>query len=247
LLSPALTSIAAITWCYADPYIKTDRPWALALATGLMVFSVYLPYQRSKLWSLVVALLLLAFSLHDSFPVETDLLWASAWYFGAGILYACYYPKPFGILPPALALHRIPVLKKLSIAIAWTLVTTLPAVGETNLVWVLHRLLFVLGLSIAIDLRDMEKDRRNGVTTIAQFIGFGRTATLSAVLVLGSGGIILLNNNMPQQALYAAYTSLLTACLLLMLKSDTKPQHYAPLIDGMMAISGLGMLAVTTI
>lgn len=246
-ISPVLTSFAAITWCLADPFNRIDQPWALALATGAMVFSAYLPFRRFKLWSAIASTLFLSWSLHDSFPIDADLFFATASLIGAGILYACYYPKPFGIIPPHLTLHRIPLLKNLSIAIAWMLVTTLPGVGETNLVWVLHRMLFVLGLSIAIDLRDIEKDRINGVRTIAQLIGFRRATVLSAVLVFTSGCIILLNNNMPPPAMHAAIISLLGACLLLMLKPDTKLQHYAPLIDGTMAISGIAMLTGMTI
>ena len=86
-----------------------------------------------------------------------------------------------------LPLRDIPLLKGVLIAAVWAGVTVglpallgSPAADEgTLLIWLVRRFLLVFALSLAFDLRDMEKDRAAGTLTVPLLLGEGRTKWLA--------------------------------------------------------------------
>ncbi|GEM_PF-2535176 len=86
------------------------------------------------------------------------------------------------------SLRNIPVVKNIMLALAWTLATAaLPLLAleqqfiPADVAFILaKRFSFLFSLTVMFDIRDMEKDHRNGMKTIAWMLG-KRNATLAAI------------------------------------------------------------------
>jgi 4-hydroxybenzoate polyprenyltransferase len=176
----------------------------------------------------------------DLFSCQLALLCTTA----CGLLYMGYYPGPWNPLP--ISFSRLLVLKNVTIALAWTLASLLVVTPLPPLGWVLHRFLFVFGLSLAADLRDTKRDQVMGIETVASQLGYNKTKWLAAVMVFAAGfALLTLEQNSRPGLLWTRTASFSCGTILLCLRQDIPEQRFGPLIDGMMAITAVGTMLST--
>ncbi|MCE2846105.1 MAG: hypothetical protein LW707_03615 [Sphingobacteriales bacterium] len=237
------TAAAAFAWCFGDPFSSVEAPWMLAVSLGLMTFTVYMPIRKSP-WSYLpgLACFAMAFSqtmFPDMLTRLLTLLAASACCF----LYMGYYPGFLNPLPKAHSLSRLLILKNVSIALAWTLATIFIVTPFPPIGWAIHRFLFVFGLSLAADLRDIKRDQGLGITTVASLLGHDKTKWLAAVIVFTSS-LTLLTLDEPFSAglLWASLASFICGVIVLCLRQSIPEQRFGPLIDGLMVFTAVGTM-----
>lgn len=244
--SALYTGIAAFAWCAGDPYSSIESPWLLAVSIGLMTFLVYMPVRVSN-WVYLSGSGLLAIALHHTQFADALNGWLAFLSVAAsGLLYIGYYPGKMNPLPASMALSRFFVVKNVSVALAWTLTTLIVVNPSPPLGWLLHRFLFVLGLSLAADLRDTLRDSVSGIETVAFRLGFKKTKWLAAVLVF-SGGISLITLPQPlsPSVIYTCTLSFICGIILLCLVRNIPEQRFGPLLDSMMTLAATGMLLLS--
>lgn len=244
--SALYTGIAAFAWCFSDLFSSLEARGLLAFSIGVLTFTVYLPIRLSP-WFYTPGLAILAIALSQTaFPDPISFQLALLSISGCGLLYISYYPGPLNPLPRLHALYRIILLKNVSVALAWTLATLCIVSPEPPFCWLLHRFLFVFGLSLFADLRDTTRDQMLGISTVASSIGYNKTKWLAALVVFASGLTLLpLDLSSRPGLLWASSATCLCGVILLSIKQNIPEQHAGPLIDGMMAIAATGTLLVS--
>ncbi len=164
--------------------------------------------------------------------------------FGAATLIAISYytisaigKSPFG------GLRSIFLIKNLALALAWALATAPLHPGElTSLYHFAERFLYLLALSLLIDIRDLQTDRSSLIRTVAGRLGVNSTRLIAVLLLTGSmllawdysqwsGDITLLPASM--------ISYLLTLLATFFLSEDTPPLTYLLLIDGNLLLHGI--------
>ncbi|MFM9009156.1 MAG: hypothetical protein ACKORE_11320 [Bacteroidota bacterium] len=246
--SAFFTGIAAFAWCFSDPFSFVEQRGLLALSIGVMTLTAYLPVRLSP-WFHAPGLALLAFAFSQTpFPDGSSGRLALLTVAACGLLYLSYYPGPLNPLPRSHTLSRIVVLKNVTVALAWTLATLFVVSQEPPIHWVLHRFLFVFGLSLFADLRDTTRDQELGIITLASILGYNKTKWLAALVVFASG-IMLLSPDLPSRPalLWSSTASFVCGTILLTLKQNIPERHVGPLIDGLMAITATGTMLATLV
>ena len=134
-------------------------------------------------------------------------------------------------------------LKNLVLAISWALVTSPihPGENDTKLLF-LNRGLFLLALSICIDIRDIAADRNSNIRTIPILIGTGKTKITAAILlVIGLSLVYYEHYLFPGGNLYKAATisSVCTMLAILNLNENSTRKKFLWLIDGNLLLHGI--------
>jgi 4-hydroxybenzoate polyprenyltransferase len=134
-------------------------------------------------------------------------------------------------------LKDIPGLKVILIAVVWAGATgLLPAIETLENPWggevawmVGARVLFIAGITLPFDIRDMERDARSGIATIPIWLGVEWTRRLALLCIAGFGLL-----SMHQPALVAS--AVVTALVVLRADEGRGELYYVAGLDGMMLL-----------
>lgn len=157
------------------------------------------------------------------------------------------------LLPGNRRLRDLPYFKVFLIAVVWGWVTgfipCFQARGEVSLtVWMLfvERSLFIFGITIPFDIRDIYIDKKMGVNTVPSLIGQSRARKLAASAI-GLAGIATMVNPLYDGAQLTSYLMSLLPVLALIKYStpERSDLYYTVLLDGMMLLQ-FGMLCLVT-
>lgn len=156
----------------------------------------------------------------------------------AAILSFLYFTTTAGIP----ALRKIPLVKNIVLAAAWSAGTVLiPLAGLVKasdiFLFALARFVYVLALAVAVDLRDMEPDRKHGIRTIPVLFGFDKGKRICIILLILFVTLIWLEfANIPYHsaARHAILTAsgILTILSVLALRKTDPPFRFSLFIDG---------------
>ncbi|MFI5218212.1 MAG: UbiA family prenyltransferase [Bacteroidia bacterium] len=145
-------------------------------------------------------------------------------------------------------LRNIPILKNVILALVWTLATAiLPLVDEINnltpgdLIFITaKRFFFIFSLTIAFDIRDLIKDRKNNLLTIPNLIGIKNSKTLAVfslliflvIVLVHRKYMTLLHSSLPDFSFPLILSCILTIFLILLINSKRKESFYTSWMDG---------------
>ncbi len=139
-------------------------------------------------------------------------------------------------------LRDVPYAKAFAVAAAWALATSLApssAAGQTEdaRLWLgMERFLFVLAAALPFDVRDLGRDREEGVRTIPSAVGVGRTRMLVGFTLAAHVAVALGSGLTPLWAILAPAVILMA--LVLALTERRGEIYYLLGIDGAMALHG---------
>ncbi len=231
----------------------SQHPLAAALLLFCGVFSGY------RLADLKPRLQLLPLQVQlNKIPVDFILLLSIAviflliarpgWHFliqfgAAGFIAVWYYTISHFRQHHFDGLRSIYGVKNLSLALAWAFATAPLHPGELPTLYHFgERFLYLLSLSLLIDLRDLHTDRAVMIRTVAGRLGARNTRLLAILVLIGamllawdysqwSGDSILLPASMISYLL-----TLLASCFL---TEDSSPLTYLILVDGNLLLHGI--------
>lgn len=182
--------------------------------------------------------------------VPLDILWGLV---PLGVISLAYSLPVMVRDGQTLRLKDVPGLKIFLIALVWASVTVvLPALDAgvdplgADALWVLvERLIFVFAIALPFDVRDLERDRKEGIRTLPMMIGAGATRWLAIGLVGVFCVLCALHYGMqPQQAgIPLVANGLLTAAALWASNEAHAEMYYVGLLDGTMIAQGAMVLA----
>ncbi|MGB3949311.1 MAG: hypothetical protein WBM13_15085 [Bacteroidia bacterium] len=151
---------------------------------------------------------------------------------------------------PFIKLRKHPILKLLTLALVWTMVTaTTPVllVSETisinSLLHIFERFFFMIAICIPFDIRDFEIDKAENVQTVAHLLGNNKAkntalgcivASIVLLLIEYTSGVI--NEKMLSVLLLS---SIVTTLLIAKTNSKKGEYFYVAGIDGTMLIQGI--------
>jgi 4-hydroxybenzoate polyprenyltransferase len=145
-------------------------------------------------------------------------------------------------------MRSIAGLKNIALAAAWTLATVPAEVTLINTTIVLQRFLFILILSLCVDLRDLQQDRSSGISTLTGLFGFNKSKfilfILCACLWLLSFQATAGNPTEAYRMVHTASAALLMLTIL-MLRDDTKTSTYTLIFDGHLVVFSLALVITT--
>ena len=167
----------------------------------------------------------------------------------SALLTAAYY-RPLRIGKRIInGLRAIPLVKNMTLALAWGLATT-PIMNGTaeSIDLFLFRFLFVLALSIAIDIRDCEYDASRGTRTLALLIGSRYSTTIATFILLFAAGFartqLFPSDASSSQGTIIILHTIFTALGVSLLNADSKPMTYFWLIDFQLFLHALLFLII---
>jgi 4-hydroxybenzoate polyprenyltransferase len=169
----------------------------------------------------------------------------------AGVLSIAYFIPIFGK-----KLREYVLFKSILIAFIWSvLVVVLPithegiSVNNATITIFLTRFFFILGLTIPFDIRDMDWDHRNGVSTTPLSYGIKKTKILAIASILVACFIDLLlffKNMFSAKALVAnvlIYT--ITVFSIFLIKNKKHDYYYRLWLDGLLIMQSAVLLLCT--
>jgi len=150
-------------------------------------------------------------------------------------------------------LRDVKVIKTPVVAIVWGVTTTILPVVEQNIsltdsfIWlqVLSRTLFIFGLCIPFEIRDMEIDKKIGVNTLAVIYGARKTKIIGAIIIMVE---ILTHFFMPLSSMnlfILNISSLVALVWIFNQKILDNKYFYKGLVDGTMLLRFLLLLFAT--
>lgn len=242
-------------------------PWRFDPSLGLIGAATLFVYNLDRVMGTSPEDLVAMSPRHAWSQAKANTLWsltllgaAGIAYFGALMPLALLWGLvPLGLLSvaysaPVLPLRRrwyrlkdIPGLKLFLIAWVWAAATvyiplsvfSAPAL-DGPLLWALAaRTLFIVGITLPFDLRDLEADREAGVITLPQLLGSRRTCALSCVVVVGAIAMELAQ--LDNAALRLAWVLSGAAALALILATARRRHelYYGLGLDGTMLLPAL--------
>lgn len=144
-------------------------------------------------------------------------------------------------------LRSLPVLKSVVLALVWSLVTVVfPLMSTWNtgahLPLLLQRFLFMLSICIIYNLRDVEMDQAQGITTIASLAGERKTKLISIIILIAFAMSVIfsvLPHSLKVSMLVSAMGTLIVICSA---KKNGNVFYYRYVIDGCMALQAIIVL-----
>lgn len=172
-----------------------------------------------------------------------------------------YYLSPLLILSlayffPSIKLRQNTWFKLLTLAMVWTMVTAVvPALlNRTNsfsINTILHffvRFIFMIGICIPFDIRDLEIDKKENVFTLSQKLGENKTRWIAFGFMLLYILLIIaeFSQDMFPMKIFIALTltAIVNAIIVLMSSSKRSEYFYTALLDGTMILQGIVLIAV---
>lgn len=239
-LTPYLPRVMAIVTLFSGTFVV----YFLATLTPSIDLNSSQRFSRKgSWWLLLIPTLALA-----SLPLRSMLPEAVLnQYLGAGLIGLLYYIRVKTGLFQFNGLRSFFLVKNIALALAWSLTTaTLNTVEAETIIFFIYRFTFIMALSIVIDLRDMEDDKKNGIPTIPLRAGYG-ISCLTACLLLIAGYLTLIFH--PYQdpcghglATIAGMTSAIAACSVVLINFNRKKQFIRWSVDGNLLLHGLAFL-----
>jgi 4-hydroxybenzoate polyprenyltransferase len=144
------------------------------------------------------------------------------------------------------------IIKMLVVAGVWLVVTVwIPVInaGEPlqDYFWMNNRFIFILSNAMMFDMRDMQKDLRNGHSTIPLKIGYGNARAAAVILLLINAAVILYNPVYQLQNFYIPliFAILLNILIILLIRKKTRTEVYTFYVDGMLIMQFILVYAFT--
>jgi 4-hydroxybenzoate polyprenyltransferase len=140
------------------------------------------------------------------------------------------------------------------IALVWSLTTTVIPLVEQNIslqssfvFWqIVSKTLFIFVLCIPFEIRDMEIDRKNNVSTLAVAHGRKFTLVIGVIIILFELVTHHLMNGLSAISIFALDLSSIAALLIILLQNSKRsPYYYKFLVDGTMVLRFLILLLLT--
>ncbi len=170
-----------------------------------------------------------------------------------------FYLSPLLILSlayfsPFIKLRQSPLFKIFTLVIVWTMVTAVVPVLLTNtgiftnndLLHIFTRFCFMMAICIPFDLRDIQIDAADNISTLPIAIGEKNAKRLAFGFMLIYMGLIILENSRgilsTKIFLALLISALINSALVLMSNSKRGEYFYVALIDGTMILQGLILL-----
>ncbi len=182
----------------------------------------------------ILLITLVAAPLHFSKLIQYGL---------ASILSISYYTQFTTHRGSFYGTRSIFLLKNIVLALAWAFVTSpLQEEYTPSLLLFLQRFLFLLALSISIDLRDIHRDGSRKINTFAIKYGFKKTKLFAVILILLSSTLVYLYSmQLPTNFILTAsiVSGVLSIIGILSLHSQSKNEHYLLMVDGNLLLHGL--------
>lgn len=162
--------------------------------------------------------------------------------FLSGILILCF--SYFTAIGKWKGLRAIPAVKAILLAMAWSLVTVIfPVLNDYNRTLhfdlLVQRFLFMLPICIIYNLRDVDKDRRHGVVTLAIIAGEKKTKLIAVFCLLLFMLSVVFNhqNNYFKAALM--FSALITIIVIAKAKINGSELFYKYIVDGCMSLQSI--------
>ncbi len=172
-----------------------------------------------------------------------------------------FYLTPLLILSllyflPFIRLRKNPGLKLFTLVIVWSIVTALvpmlldnvEVVSTQNSLHVLLRFCFLLGICIPFDIRDLEIDKAETVSTIPHLMGENKARWLAFGCMLVYIALIVLDFGMdfinPKIFLTLLLSAFINTGIVLMSNSKRSEYFYVAGVDGTMILQGILLLAI---
>ena len=218
---------------YLIVFLSTILIYQFATAGIIFPFKLGL-FFRNKMWvSLMLVLLItLLFLLSTlSFNEQVLLFFISMCCFGYIISIGRWK-----------GLRAIPAIKGSLLALVWAMVTVLfPLINQWNwnayFILLLQRFLFMLGICIVYNLRDVDTDRKQGIVTIAALAGEKKTKLIAGFCLLLFVLSVLFYKDQFQVALLLS--AIITAIAISKAKINGNKFYYQYIIDGCMTLQSL--------
>lgn len=160
-----------------------------------------------------------------------------------------------GYFAKGIRLRNNPWVKLATLVGVWTMVTAVVPVllgphslsAPENVLHIFIRLLFMLGICLPFDIRDIPVDKAAGVTTIPQIIGVRNTRNIAVACMLLYTGLLvpeyLLGMFHPILAAALFITAVLNTFLVALSNERRREYFYVAAIDGTMILQGGILLA----
>lgn len=154
---------------------------------------------------------------------------------------------------PFINLRKHPLIKLITLALVWTMVTAATPLLLANepitintLLHITERFLFITAICIPFDIRDLKIDKKENIQTLPHLVGES-TAIRIGLLCLGISGIVItmeyVNGAIPIKTLVALIISTLVAAILIAAtRSKINEYFYVAGVDGTMLIQGVLIL-----
>ena len=157
---------------------------------------------------------------------------------------------------PFIKLRKSPFFKLFTLVIVWTMVTAVVPVllsGPTpftsnDLLHILTRFCFMTAICIPFDLRDLQIDAADNVSTLPQMIGEKNAKRLAFGFMLIYMVLVILESERGILAtkicIALMISALINSALVLMSNSKRGEYFYVALIDGTMILQGMMLISV---
>lgn len=172
-----------------------------------------------------------------------------------------FYLSPLLILSllyflPFSKLRKNPFFKLLTLAIAWTVVTVLipillynsETVTKNNLLLIFSRFCFMMAICIPFDIRDLEIDKADSISTLPLLIGENIARWLALGFMLAYSFLMIPEYTLGiinlKMFLVLLVSSLVSGAMVLMSNSKRSEYYYTAGIDGTMVLQGVLLMAV---
>lgn len=147
------------------------------------------------------------------------------------------------------------LFKTLFVAIVWSVTTVIVPLGSSFVepdmmaFLLLRRFLFVMGLTMVFEIKDMKGDEAHGIKTIPLLIGVSNTKLAAQLMLLALIGINLLQYfffDITAMNMMAVNLSLLVSIFCIQpLHEETSEQWYYFVLDGMMVLQFIFVYVAT--
>lgn len=192
---------------------------------------------NKRLYFILCALLIVVFTIKPLHRV------AMVQYSFASFLCAGYFTHFVLKSGTLYGVRSVFIVKNVVLALAWALVTS-PFQTHISYSYLLftQRFLYILALSISIDMRDMKKDHLTQLITLPLRYGIQMTKTIAVILIVSSFAFTLsFTSHHPESSIHiaAAISGLLSILSILLLNEESNKSHYLLYIDGNLLLHGL--------
>ena len=237
-LAPHLPVVIAVLTLFSGTFVT----YFLATLTPSIDFNPPTRFSYKEAWWL---LLISPVALTILFLPEALIIQ----YLGAGLIGFLYYIRVKTGQFIFNGLRSFFLLKNIALSLAWSLATVSVDImqGET-INFFLYRFYFIMALSIAIDCRDMEDDKKNGIPTIPLRTSFGFSCLLACMLMVA--GYLTLISERHQSldghdlTVIAGITTAAAACSLVLIYVNRKKQFIRWVVDGNLLLHGIAFLTL---
>ncbi len=198
-------------------------------------------FSKSGNGALLISVALLLFISFFRLDLHTD---TKLQYVLAGFLTLSYYTRISGQTWHFRGLRSSLYGKNIVLSLAWTLLTS-PYVADNNVALLLfiQRFLFILALSILIDIRDVKTDRHEKTRTLPVVAGIINTKILAGILLVCGSTLVSQIQKTAVHEEISGIASAISTCTTLLtlpfLNAESGKVKFLLLVDGNLFLHGL--------